>query len=61
MYLVLPKFKRGSVTMFYSTDFDNEILQELDFLQKKFIKNITSYEPDIIIQNRGILSTKKKK
>lgn len=38
----MAKFKRGFVTMFYSTDFDNEILQELDFLQKKFTKNITS-------------------
>lgn len=58
--IVMATFKRGSVTMFYSTDFDNENLQELDFLQKKFIKNITSYEPDIIISNRGIPPTKKK-
>jgi len=39
--IVMAKFKRDSVTMFYSTDFENEILQELDFLQKKFIKNIS--------------------
>lgn len=32
--IVMAKFKRCSVTMFYSTDFDNEVLQELEFLQK---------------------------
>ncbi|KAL4100879.1 hypothetical protein QTP88_020908 [Uroleucon formosanum] len=58
--IVMAKFKRGSITMFYSTDFDNEVLPELDFLQKKFIKNITSYEPEIIVQNRGIPAIKKK-
>ncbi|CAI6348879.1 unnamed protein product [Macrosiphum euphorbiae] len=58
--IVMAKFKRGSVTMFYSTDFDNEILQELEFLQKKFIKTSPVMSQTSLYKTDEYLQLKKK-
>lgn len=51
-------FFKGSTKMEYYTNFD-EAPKELDFLQKKFLKTIIDYEPDKIIEPRGINIEKK--
>jgi len=51
-------FFKGSTKMVYYTNFD-EAPKELDFLQKNFLKTIIDYEPDKIIEQRGINFTKK--
>lgn len=59
--VVLVKFKKKSPTMLYSTNFEEKELNEVDFLQKKFIKNIKTYEPKQIDQPSGLYINKKKK
>ncbi|KAL5236485.1 hypothetical protein ACI65C_003895 [Semiaphis heraclei] len=56
--LVMVTFFKGSTKMEYYTNFD-EAPKELDFLQKKFLKTIIDYEPDKIIEPRGINIEKK--
>lgn len=56
--IVMAKIFKGSTVMEYWTDFKGES-KTLDFLQKKFIKNIKTYTPNKIMQQRAISVTKK--
>ncbi|CAH1711854.1 unnamed protein product [Aphis gossypii] len=57
--VVMAKFSRGSTCMEYWTDFNGEP-KTLNFLQKKFLKDIKTYAPKKITQLRGINLNKKK-
>lgn len=55
----MVQLKKNSTKMLYSTKFDEKELKEIEFIQKKFLKNINTYEPKQIEQPRGVCVNQK--